>query len=111
MMKIWNSNETPNEGPYAVTIGSYDGIHKGHKEIIQNLADNSKKSLLIKFDPHPKAFFMKSKFRCLTSMDEKIQSVADTDLTDIWIVDVNDRLANLNHSEFIARCISIILNF
>jgi len=108
MMRIWNSNETPNEGPYAVTIGSYDGIHKGHKEIIQNLADNSKKSLLITFEPHPKAFFMNSEFRCLTSMDEKIQSLADTDLTDIWIVDFNDRLANLNHSEFIASILEKI---
>ena len=41
-----------------LTIGSYDGLHRGHQDIIKTLtttaAAKSKKSALITFDPHPR---------------------------------------------------------
>ena len=51
MMKIWNNKEAPNEGPYAVAIGSYDGVHKGHQEIIRQTLQKAERALLITF-PH-----------------------------------------------------------
>ena len=40
-----------------ITIGSYDGIHKGHikviKEVVREARKNNLKSVLITFNPHP----------------------------------------------------------
>ena len=46
-----------------LTIGNFDGIHKGHREIIKNLIQQTKtsnlKSAILSFTPHPKIYFKK----------------------------------------------------
>jgi len=48
-----------------LTIGNFDGIHKGHREIIKNLIQKTKiskyKSAILSFTPHPKIYFKKQK--------------------------------------------------
>ena len=49
-------------GPFAVTIGAYDGVHLGHRAVIQMLADRARelstpdepvRTALVTFDRHP----------------------------------------------------------
>ena len=41
-----------------LTIGSYDGLHRGHQEVINRVVTTAKalntKSVVVTFDPHPK---------------------------------------------------------
>lgn len=60
-----------------LTIGSYDGIHRGHRQIISNLKQAAAKrnvpGALITFHPRPKAVFAPhSKSDYLTTVEEKI---------------------------------------
>ena len=44
-----------------LTVGSYDGIHRGHQKLLSILVEKSKSynlpSVLVTFDPHPRDFF------------------------------------------------------
>ena len=60
-----------------LTIGSYDGLHRGHQDIIKTLtttaAAKSKKSALITFDPHPRHILDNNKkLSLIISMKQKI---------------------------------------
>ncbi|MCP4147011.1 MAG: bifunctional riboflavin kinase/FAD synthetase [bacterium] len=50
-------------GEYAIAIGSFDGLHLGHREIINALkkfaAENNLASMILTFVPNPKAYFDK----------------------------------------------------
>ena len=63
-----------------LTIGSFDGIHRGHMEIIKNVklkADkNNIPSVVITFDPHPKSILqsnVKENWSILTNTDKKLE--------------------------------------
>ena len=69
--KIKNSDDC------VLTIGSYDGLHRGHQDIIKTLtttaAAKSKKSALITFDPHPRHVLDNNKkLSLIISMKQKI---------------------------------------
>lgn len=58
-MEIYSSIEScPKLDHSALTIGSYDGIHRGHHELIRNLVSYAKlkntTSVVVTFDPHPR---------------------------------------------------------
>ena len=60
-----------------LTIGSYDGLHRGHQDIIKTLtttaAAKSKKSALITFDPHPRHVLENNKkLSLIISMKQKM---------------------------------------
>ena len=64
-MKYINSSfeEINIDEKLCLTIGNFDGIHKGHREIIKNLIQKTKisksKSAILSFTPHPKIYFKK----------------------------------------------------
>jgi len=61
------------EGPSAVTIGKFDGIHMGHKKLLSAIAVKKQlgfKICVFTFDPAPEVFFGKED-KCLTTPLEK----------------------------------------
>ena len=75
-MKIYNNpnlNRKHHNG--VIAIGNFDGIHKGHREIIKNLIQQTKKSNLksaiLSFTHHPKIYFNKQKNFMINSQSKK----------------------------------------
>jgi len=66
-MKIFESLTVPEKFPNPVlTIGNYDGIHIGHKEIIERVKERARAiegtSMLMTFEPHPMSVLKPDKF-------------------------------------------------
>jgi len=63
--------------PIALSIGNFDGVHRGHQEIIRTLKQKSKKGKeklragVLTFDPHPKKVLYNPDFRALQDIEEK----------------------------------------
>jgi riboflavin kinase / FMN adenylyltransferase len=77
----------------AATLGSYDGIHLGHRKIIDKLIQvknerSLSRSLLITFHPHPQEVLRKNNtdVQLLTTIDERLKLLEMTGIDEILIL-------------------------
>ncbi|MBI5839249.1 MAG: bifunctional riboflavin kinase/FAD synthetase [Chloroflexi bacterium] len=63
-----------------LTIGVFDGVHRGHREIINKLTAgahaNGAPAVVLTFDPHPAIVLGGHDIRCLTTPDERAELLA-----------------------------------
>lgn len=89
-----------------VTIGTFDGLHAGHKRIIEKLKEKAAltggRSVVITFDPHPRTLFQSSDpVKLLTSLDEKIELFGKTGIDVLWVIKFTREFASLTSEEFV----------
>lgn len=92
----------------AATVGSFDGLHKGHIKIIDRLKniadDNNLCSALVTFDPHPKLVVGKQgNVRLLTTIDEKISILEDTGINKLIIIHFDHAFSQMRYDTFIKQ--------
>lgn len=75
-----------------VTIGTFDGVHRAHREIITQLTDEARacggESVIITFDPHPRRVLSPGAgaLHLLTTLEEKISLIADLGVDHLVVV-------------------------
>ncbi len=88
-----------------VTIGTFDGVHIGHQEIIKKLSDhckkNDKESVILTFFPHPRIVLQKgSGIKLLNTIDEKIALLEKAGLHHLIIEPFTKEFSRLTALEF-----------
>jgi len=89
-----------------VTLGGFDGLHRGHRKIIDHLVDTAAKdnteALLITFYPHPRIVLGKdlSEFSLLTTIEEKIELLEKTGIHHLLIFPFTVEFSHLTAYEF-----------
>ncbi|MBO6015846.1 MAG: bifunctional riboflavin kinase/FMN adenylyltransferase, partial [Lachnospiraceae bacterium] len=71
---IANTTDFKIEEPTAVAIGKFDGIHRGHKELLAHVIQAKREGLkaaVFTFDTSPEVFFKKVRHRELMTAEEK----------------------------------------
>ncbi len=92
-----------------VTIGVFDGVHKGHRKILTELHQKAKElngsSVVITLWPHPRIVLKKDpdKLRLLNSLEEKIALLEKTGIEHLIVLPFTKAFANLNSCEFIEQ--------
>tara|TARA_B100000427_G_scaffold121951_1_gene101533 strand:+ start:480 stop:1397 length:918 start_codon:yes stop_codon:yes gene_type:complete len=91
-------------------LGNFDGIHLGHKEIIENVKklakENKSYSGVIVFEPHPRKFFMKDKNNFyLSDIKTKKYLLENLGLDSCIVLEFNEKLAKQNPEEFVEEII------
>lgn len=93
---------------YAATIGFFDGVHAGHRYLINELKSLAKShgvsSMVITFSIHPRKV-LQSDFqpRLLNEPDEKIALLKGTGVDRVHVIDFNMEIAKLSAAEFIQK--------
>jgi len=91
----------------AATVGTFDGVHLGHRIIIKHLIKVAKasggESVLITFDPHPRHVVdpMGDEVRLLTQTEEKIYLLNKTGIDHLLIIPFDADFAALTFDRFI----------
>jgi len=85
-----------------ITVGSFDGLHKGHIRIIKEL-EKEKPNMLITFSPHPKIFIESKKNFLLTTEEEKIKILGNFDIDYVLFLKFNESFRNLSYLEFLFK--------
>jgi riboflavin kinase/FMN adenylyltransferase len=90
----------------AVTVGSFDGVHIGHRELLERLAARARerglRSLLVTFDPHPLEIVNPAAAPpLLTVGEEKIEVLVETGVDYLVVVPFTPELAHLEAEAFV----------
>lgn len=108
-------NSCQNKMPCAVTIGNFDGLHRGHQALISKTVSYAKanhlRSVLLTFDPMPSEFF--SPDRCparLMRFVEKWNYLQRFDLDDLYVLRFNQALSQMSAVDFIQKILVERLN-
>ena len=106
-LKIYN--EIPvNNGLFqnpVVTIGNFDGVHLGHRKIIEKLISSSREHngipVVITFKNHPRTLFHpESVCRMITTIEEKQQALHALGINNIIMLNFTREFSNLTADQF-----------
>lgn len=92
-----------------LTIGTFDGVHLGHRKIISRLHDLAKtrngESVIFTFDPHPRKIVApgESSLRILTTLDEKIELFEQSGVDHLIIYPFTAEFAQLSYEQFVEQ--------
>lgn len=92
---------------YALAIGFFDGLHKGHKTVIQTAIDHAKaigiQSAVMTFNPHPSHVLGdgKNKVGYITPYKEKVDILKSLGVDTLFIVEFDHALASLLPEQFV----------
>ena len=118
-MKIFRSfGEAKNIINPVVTTGSFDGVHIGHKTILNRLrmlADKYKgESVLITFDPHPRKVLypetVGKDLKLINSQEEKLDLLEKAGLDNVIIVEFTREFSKITSEQFVRDLLHGILH-
>src|SRR5678815_1696391 len=93
----------------AVTIGVFDGVHRGHRAILDSLAARRnagavESAWVITFDPHPLTVTHSREMpQILTTLDERLELFAKASVDGVFVLPFNEETMRTEYREFIQR--------
>lgn len=106
-MKIHYSLDNFKAKKPVVTIGTFDGLHKGHQLVVEELKQLASEingvSVIFTFYPHPRVVTSPSEtnLRLLTTKEEKIKLFENLGIDHLVIYPFNKSFSELSYSEFV----------
>lgn len=102
-------DELPKFRNPVITIGSFDGLHKGHLKIIDQVKALAKnidgESTVITFEPHPRliVYPQDDSLKLITTIEEKIQLFSEIGIENLVIVPFTIEFSQLSADEYIQK--------
>jgi riboflavin kinase/FMN adenylyltransferase len=93
-------------GPSVVTIGNFDGVHRGHQAVLTRLVMDARRegarSVAITFEPHPVAVLYPERAPArLVGLDERLDLLAETGLDAVLVMEFTHELAAWEPERFV----------
>lgn len=106
-MRIFLPNDTlPNFRNAVITIGTFDGVHCGHQQIIRHLKQVAQQyegeTVLITFEPHPRLLLGKDAFELLSPDTEKYQLLRHFGLDNVAVTAFTPQFSQQTPKAYIA---------
>jgi len=108
-LKIHRDLKDFNAKKPVITIGTFDGVHLGHRKIISRLQDIARsiqgESVIFTFDPHPRKVVDpdETSLRLLTTLEEKIQLFSESGIDHLVIYPFTPEFAQLSYGQFVEQ--------
>ena len=94
--------------PCALTIGNFDGVHRGHQALIKKLVQTAKEkniqSCVMTFEPHPIEYFAPEKAPArILNLRDKLEALAEVGIDQVLVIHFNQLFANLSPDDFVKK--------
>jgi riboflavin kinase/FMN adenylyltransferase len=106
-----NLGEIPRSfGHTVVSIGNFDGVHLGHRFILERLkqgaAARSSRSVAVTFDPHPLRFLRpESCPRLITPLETRLELLGDAGIDAVLVLGFTAELSRMRAAEFVTAIV------
>src|SRR5436190_23827625 len=100
-MVVTHGSLQPTRSRCALTIGNFDGVHRGHRALIERVIAKARElsvpSCVLTFEPHPREFFAESQAPArLTRLRDKLELLAAVGVERTHIARFDARFAALD---------------
>jgi riboflavin kinase/FMN adenylyltransferase len=109
-MRVYrNIGEVEYEKCTAVTVGTFDGVHLGHREIIRKLnsvADSKGlRKLVVTFEPHPQVVLRTKSpdIRILSTLEEKLSILSSLNVDSVLVIEFTKEFSQTGADEFYSK--------
>jgi len=91
-----------------ITLGTFDGLHLGHQQIVETVIQKSRqsggRSFLITFDSHPRKIIPgRNDVKILSSLDEKAIILERLGLENLFVINFTEEFSRQNPEEFVKK--------
>ena len=105
-MVVTHGSLQPALGPCALTIGNFDGVHRGHRALLERVVAQAREtgvtSCVLTFEPHPREFFApQSAPARLTRLRDKLELIAAAGIERVHVLRFTAAFAAMSAMRFI----------
>jgi riboflavin kinase / FMN adenylyltransferase len=93
--------------PRAAALGTFDGVHRGHRAVIEAAVAAGARPTVVTFHPHPRTV-LGNRIELLATLDRRLELLADQGIEDTLVVEFTPELATLAPTEFADRYLDAI---
>lgn len=108
METVWNLNDYIADAPAVVTVGTFDGVHLGHQQLISRMAARARsaglRSLAMTFEPPPQLVVHRMQepaIQLLTTIEEKIVHLQRLGIDALLIMPFSPSFADMGAEQFV----------
>jgi riboflavin kinase/FMN adenylyltransferase len=106
-VKVTRSTAELEQVPRAVALGTFDGVHLGHRQVIEKALAEGPRPAVVTFDPHPRTA-LGNLVEQLCTLDRRLELIAALGVPETLVVEFDLELARLAPEEFAARILGEI---
>ena len=105
-MQVTHGTVLPGAGPMGLTIGNFDGVHRGHRAMLDRLVAKARElkipCCVLTFEPHPREFFAPAAAPArLSRLREKLELIAEAGVDRTHVLRFGAKLAGLAPERFV----------
>jgi riboflavin kinase/FMN adenylyltransferase len=87
------------EGPRTVAIGSFDGVHRGHRRVLDTAGAIGDSTTVVTFWPHPR-LVLGNQVELLSTLERRLELLESAGVDEVLVVDFTPAVAALSPQEF-----------
>jgi len=106
-VKVVGSPEELEPCRRAVAIGMFDGVHVGHRRVLEAAREAGLTSAVVTFDPHPRTA-LGNRVELLTTRERRLELLADVGLDEALVLEFDLEFAQTSPDEFAERYLRAI---
>jgi riboflavin kinase/FMN adenylyltransferase len=108
MLVYRNIEQTPLFRNAVLTIGTFDGVHTGHQQVIAQMkkcaAEVDGETVIITFDPHPRTVINAAAgIQLINTLDEKIELLSGMGIDHLVVIPFTENFAAMTAEEYIGQ--------
>jgi len=114
-MKVSEAKVHIKSAPVAATVGFFDGVHRGHRYLLNSLQEEAAlrgmQTAAVTFKTHPRIVLASDyQPQLLNTLDERLELLSQTGIDQVFLVDFNRQFAYLTAQQFISEVLSAKYN-